>query len=634
MRRHSRFGLRVALREAPGPRRMSARGTLFRSRGMRRPGRRPPGPARGRRGPAGRSLDSAREAAPRLIGRAHRVRGRWVFDPARRRHGGTLELEWHGRHAPEDGDWCVAEVPPGGPAFLVEVFGAEDRPQWDDAAVASQFRLRTRFMHAVLEEAEACAPPAAAGLARREDLRGALVFTVDPADARDHDDALSIRPHEGGAHEVGIHIADVSHYVRPGRALDHEAERRGTSCYLPGGVIPMLPERLSAGLCSLVPGEDRFALSVFAVLAPDGALARFRFAETVVRSRHRLAYEEVQAVFDGTGDLPGEVTAALGALRDLARALRRRRFAHGALALETREARVEVDEIGYPVRIERRPHLESHELIEEFMLLANRIVGAEGARRRAGMLYRVHEAPSPHRLLELDAALRTLGLPRLGPDPDPATALQSLLAAGLDPAHRGLLHRMVLRALPRARYQERDFGHFGLAARGYCHFTSPIRRYPDLHNHRRVREWIRGRPGAAWDPLALAERAERCSAAEQIATDAEREAVKVKGLRHLEGRLGDHASGMITGLVPRGLFVELDDVPVEGFVRVGQDLDDDFTLDPSGARMTGRRTRRRFALGDTIEVTIARVDVPARECDLALVHARRPIRRRHRGRVR
>ncbi len=544
-----------------------------------------------------------------------------------------MELEWHGRHSPEHGDWCVAEVEPGGTAQLVELLGAEDRPEWDEAAIVSQFRLRSRFPRAVLEETAARHEPTAAEIARREDLRDRLIFTIDPHDARDHDDALSVRAAANGRLEVGVHIADVSHYVRRGSALDREAVRRGTSCYLPGGVVPMLPERLSADLCSLVPGRDRHALSVFAELDPDGTLQRYRFAETVIRSAHRLSYEEVQAAFDGAGDLDAGLLEALQTLRMLARRLRARRFEHGALAIEGQETKVEVDANGYPVRIERRVHLESHELIEEFMLLANRIVGQEGARRAAGVLYRVHEAPSPHRLLELDLALKALALPRLGPMPDPAKALQTLLATRLDPAHRALLHRMVLRSLPRARYQERDYGHFGLATREYCHFTSPIRRYPDLHNHRRVREWIRGQKPGAWDPVALAELGVQCSATEQTATDAEREAVRVKGLRHLEGRLGDRASGMITGLVPRGFFVELHDVPVEGFVRVGQDLDDAFTLDASGVRMTGRRSRKRFALGDTVEVTIARVDVPARECDLALVHPRRSSRRRHRGRV-
>jgi ribonuclease R len=555
-----------------------------------------------------------------------------VFDPARRWRGGPVELEWKGAHGPEEGDFCVAELPPGGPAFLIEILGADDRPEWDNPGVASQFRLRARFGRAALEGAAACRRVGAADLARREDLRDALVFTIDPADARDHDDALSVSAAGDGV-IVGIHIADVSHYVRRGSALDDEALLRGTSCYLPGGVVPMLPERLSADLCSLVPGEDRLALSVFAELDAAGELKRYRFAESVIRSRHRLSYEDVQACFDGAEDLDEDVRAALALLRPVASRLRERRFARGALALDAPETKVHVDAQGLPVRIERRAHLESHALIEEFMLLANQIVGQEGTRRSAGVLYRIHEPPSPMKLVDLDLALKTLGLPRLGAGPDPARALQGLLGVRLDDAHRGLVHRMVLRALMRARYLERDYGHFGLASRAYCHFTSPIRRYPDLHNHRRVREWIHGQRTAAWDPLALAELAVACSATEQNATAAEREAIRVKGLRHLEGRLGDRASGMIAGLVPRGFFVELHDVPVEGFVRVAHELDDDFTLDGAGVRLVGRRTRKRFTLGDTVEVIVARVDVPARECEFSLITPRRAQRRRQQGRV-
>jgi ribonuclease R len=228
--------------------------------------------------------------------------------------------------------------------------------------------------------------------------------------------------------------------------------------------------------------------------------------------------------------------------------------------------------------------------------------------------------------------LRALALPRLGSTEDPARALQALLHVSLDPPHRRLVHRLVLRSLARARYLASDVGHFGLATRGYCHFTSPIRRYPDLHNHRRVREWIRGRRSAAWDPIELEALAESSTGLEWNAAEAEREAVRAKGLRHLEGRLGEQASGIITGLIPQGFFVELDDSPVEGFVRIGSYLDDYFVLDPSGVRLVGRRTRRRFSLGDPVRVTIARVDVPGRECDLAIEVATRRLRRRHRGR--
>jgi ribonuclease R len=458
------------------------------------------------------------------------------------------------------------------------------------------------------------------------------VFTIDPEDARDHDDALSVRSLGHGRWEVGVHIADVSHYVAADSALDREAARRGTSCYLPGGVVPMLPERLSSDLCSLRPHEDRVCLTVFAVLDGDGALRSRRFAETVVRSGHRLTYPEVQRALDGGERFGRELQHAVETSMTLARALRRRRLAAGALDLDVPEVKAWVDAQGVPLRIERRPHLASHELVEEFMLLANRCVGEEGSRRESGMLYRIHESPQARKLTELDAMLRTLGLPRLGGVGEPARALQALLRVPLDPPHRRLVHRLVLRSLARARYLDRDFGHFGLATWEYCHFTSPIRRYPDLHNHRRVREWIQARRSAAWDPYALERLADDCSALEQIATEAEREAVKVKGLRALAARLGDRASGIIAGLIPQGLFVELDEPPVEGFVRIARELDDHFVLDPSGVRLIGRHTRRRFSLGDRVDVIVARVDVPARECDLAL--EMEPTRRGRRARRR
>ncbi|MGH7729995.1 MAG: VacB/RNase II family 3'-5' exoribonuclease, partial [Candidatus Eiseniibacteriota bacterium] len=489
-----------------------------------------------------------------------------------------------------------------------------------------------RYPKAVESEAEAHHPPGASERRGRLDLRGRLAFTIDPEDARDHDDALSVRSQGEGRWEVGIHIADVSHYVPSGSALDHEAGLRGTSVYLPGGVVPMLPERLSADLCSLRPDCDRLTLSVLAVLDGHGVLHGVRFEESVIRSRHRLHYGEVQDALEGRTILPRDLQQAIETLVALARALRARRRAAGALDLEVPEVKVWVDERGRPLRIERREHLESHELIEEFMLLANRCVGAEGARRASGLLYRVHDVPAERKIAELVRMLRALGLPSPGGGSDPARALQAILRVPLDPGRRRLLHRLVLRSLARARYHARDSGHFGLATREYCHFTSPIRRYPDLHNHRRVREWIRGRPTGAWDPHALEGLADQCSAREQDATEAEREAVKVKSLRFLEGRLGEEASGIITGFVPQGFFVELDDDPVEGFVRVGRDLDDQFTLDPAGVRMTGRRTRRRFALGDPVRVIVARVDVPARECDLALWVPERRRRRRHHGR--
>jgi ribonuclease R len=542
------------------------------------------------------------------------------------------ELHWKGQHAPEDGDWVVAEVPWEGAAHLVEVLGADDRPEWDDAAVASQFRLRIGFPRAALAEAKAFHEPDARELKGREDRRADLVVTIDPEDARDHDDAIAVKALGAGRHEIGIHIADVSWYVRPGSALDDEARLRGTSCYLPGGVVPMLPEQLSADLCSLRDGVDRLALSVFVTLDERGTLHEYRFAACVIRSRASLSYEQVQQALDGVQPLAGELQPIVETLMRLARALRARRFAVGALALESAEVKAVVDEHGRTLAMLRRPHLESHELIEEFMLLANRCVGDAASVRRSGVLWRVHEPPVIRKLAELDEVLRVLALPRLGHAGDPHKALQALLAVPLDPAKRRIVHRLVLRSLTRARYLERDLGHFGLATHEYLHFTSPIRRYPDLHNHRRVREWVLKAKDAAWDPHENSLLATECSAREQDATDAEREGTKVKGLRLLAGRLGDRASGSISGLVPRGLFVELDDPPVDGFVAVADQLDDRFDLDAAGVRLVGRRTRRRFTLGDPISVTIARVDVPARECDLALDEGESRRGRRSHGR--
>jgi ribonuclease R len=429
--------------------------------------------------------------------------------------------------------------------------GADDRPEWDDAAVASQYRLRVTFPSGALAEASGLHEPNPREIKAREDHRDDVVVTVDPSDARDHDDALGARSLGGGRHEVGVHIADVSWYVRPDSALDREARARGTSCYLPGGAVPMLPERLSGDLCSLREGVDRLALSVFATLDDGGRLHGYRFAATVIRSRARLSYERAQRALDGAEPLAEAIQHPLETLMQLARALRARRLAVGALQLESVEVKAVVDEHGETLALERRPHLESHELVEEFMLLANRCVGEAAALRGSGVLWRVHEPPPGRKLADLDETLRVLGLPRLPRHTeDPHRALQALLEVPLDPPKRRLVHRMVLRSLARARYLERDLGHFGLSTREYLHFTSPIRRYPDLHNHRRVREWIERARDQAWDPHETTALAAECSGREQDATDAEREATRVKGLRLLRGDSGSAYRVLSRGSCP------------------------------------------------------------------------------------
>jgi ribonuclease R len=577
------------------------------------------GPSRGR---------DSRARTPRgerHLGHVEWHRSRPHFVPARRVRLGRRPLALPPGTSVEAGDMVVAELfPDREDAVLVEVFGADDDPRLDDLAVASRHRLAKGFSRAAEQEAAQFAEPVYDAKAGRLDLRDRATFTMDPVDARDFDDALSWRPLEGGLVEVGIHIADVAHYVRAGGALDDDARERATSVYLAGGVVPMLPHELSSDLCSLVPGQGRLTLSVLAEMDARGGVTRYRLAEGFIESRARLSYQSGQAILDGDAQaraaVPAEVVRGLGELARIAERLREKRMRRGALDLDISETKAIVDDAGVPLDIVRRERLPTMELIEEFMLLANLLVGEEAERRNGPFLFRVHPPPSLAKLAALEVMLQALGLPRLGGEGGVAEALGRLLATQLAPEKKRLLHTLVLRTLARASYSESDAGHFGLAARGYCHFTSPIRRYPDLFNHRQVKEWLgQGATRRKAEEEDVAELALHTSGREQAAQEAERESTRVKALRFVQDRLGEEHEGIITGVVPPGVFVELEDVPVDGFVRVSSWIDDDFTMDEAGVRLQGRRSRRKFSLGDRLTVRIARVDLPARELELALV---------------
>lgn len=586
-----------------------------------RPGRRERRGTRPRRALHRRDGERARS-----LGRVERIGGALWFVPARRSGGRTRPLALAGARPPEPGDYVIAESAWDEPrAVLVEVLGGEDEPSWDNLSVLSRVGWPRTFQRASLEQAAHARPPAWPA-ADRADLRDRAAFTMDPADAADFDDALSWRDLGDGRAEVGIHVADVGHYVPAGTPLDADARARATSVYLPGQAVPMLPERLSSDLCSLRPGELRYTLSVLAVVSHEAEVLEARLVRGAIRSRARIAYEEGQAVLDGAPGPTPEVTKGLRALGELASRLTERRWRRGALDLETAEVKAEVDREGRPLGLRRRESLPAHHVVEEFMLLANQTVAERAWERSAPFLYRVHAPPPAEGLAALDAQLRALGLPRPGGGRDVAASLQALLAVRLPPPARRLVHQLVLRALSRAEYRHECAPHFGLALGRYAHFTSPIRRYPDLVNHRQVAGWIagdagRGGPeGEAWAQLAL-----HTTAQEQLAAEAEREAVRVKGLRWIAQHLGDELEGTVSGVVPRGLFIELDDPPLDGFCRVEDAFEDRFEMDDAGVRLVGRRTRRRFGLGDRLRVVVARVDVPARELDLALVvpHAAR-----------
>ncbi len=504
--------------------------------------------------------------------------------------------------------------------FLERLGEGMSDAETETRAVILKHDLRDAFPKAVLKEAErVAAEPLAAALPGREDFRDLAVFTIDGADAKDFDDAIHLRRLADGGLEVGVHIADVSHYVREGSALDREARVRGTSVYLPGRVLPMLPERLSNGVCSLVPGEDRLVLSVIARLTPEGEVEGFRLAKGVIRSRARLTYGEVEGFLAG-GSLPPAAAFLAEDLRDLfalTRRLRARREAEGAIFFDFPEVKVEFTPEGN-VHLVKVGEARARSLIEELMLLANRLVAKTLSERGLPALYRVHEDPSEDRFRELSEALIRLGY-RLG-EASPA-AYQRVLKEAEGRPEAPVVAMLLLRSLKLARYAEENLGHFGLAFRDYLHFTSPIRRYPDLVVHRVVKALIEGRLDEgrleAWR-ARFPQIAEEASVKEREAEAAERELAKYYQARWARAHLGEVFLGTVSGVQNFGVFVALEN-GVEGLVRLEALKDDFYVYDPEALALLGERTGKRIRLGDAMRVQIAAANPTARQVDLVPV---------------
>ena len=501
------------------------------------------------------------------------------------------------------------------------VLGKLSDPGVDVLAVAHGYGLPLDFPAEVTSAAERAATRGleepGAGRLDRTDL---LVFTIDPADAKDHDDALSVAEVGPGRWEVGIHIADVSHFVRPGDPVDAEALVRGTSVYLVDRTIPMLPAVLSGEVCSLVPDVDRLAVSLFVTLSADGQVHDRRYERTVVRSRYRLSYEEAEGVLTGSEGIAPEVDRALRTLDDLARGVRGRRVERGALDLDLPEARVVLDAQGLPTAIERVERLESHRLIEDFMVLANELVATDAESRPFPVLYRVHEPPSREGREEIGDLLMRLGRRMPSRKALKPRDVQQVLDSVRGRPEEHLVATVVLRAMERARYDPQNLGHFGLASSAYLHFTSPIRRYPDLVVHREVtRVLIDHQAPSRVDPAEMADLGVRTSERERAADEAERDSVALKKVEFMERHLGDEFDGRISGVVSFGFFVTLDEYFVEGLVHVNALTDDFYRLDDAAYALVGRRGNRRYRIGDRVRVQVSRVDKEARHVDFQLV---------------
>ena len=579
------------------------------------------------RSPVGRVIKILDRAHQTLVGTYRSSRSFGVVHPQSRKIAREVLVVQGEENGAGDGDVVVVRITAFGsgnmnPSGTIEtVLGKAGDPGVDVLAVIHGHGLPIDFPPEVERHADDVVARRRAdpgdGRIDRTDVHA---FTIDPADAKDHDDALSIRRLEKGRLEVGIHIADVSHFVQPGDPVDLEALRRATSVYLVDRVIPMLPHSLSTDACSLLPDVDRFAMSVFATLDASGVVQDARFERTRVRSRHKLSYEQAQDVLDSKLSIDTPTDQALADLAGLARVLRARREERGALDFDLPEARVVLGESGQPIEIQRVERLGSHRLVEDLMLLANEIVARRAEDAGLPVLYRVHEAPPKDKMLELQSFLTRLGLKTskgvVGPK-----ELQALLRKVHGKPEGRLVSTVILRAMSRARYAPLNLGHFGLAATHYTHFTSPIRRYPDLWLHRVLTHALIGKRPVpdSWGGEELDARADRCSTQERIAEAAERESVDLKKAEYMERHLGDEFTGTIAGVTSFGLFVLLDEVFVEGLVHVNSMMDDYYTFQEDSYRLVGERSRRTFRLGDRLAVRVSRVDKLERFIDFVLL---------------
>ncbi len=578
------------------------------------------------RNPNGRIIKVLNRAHPTVVGTFEKARRFGYVVPLNDRLFRDVLIPAGEEGEAKPGDIVVTRISVYGDRKLNSV-GTVDRvlgpisePGVDVLSILFGYGLDLEFPEEVEEAAQKIVEAKSRGASEsRVDRTSLHVVTIDPSDAKDHDDALSVEPVSDQVWEVGIHIADVSHFVEKGSPLDMEALRRGTSVYLVDRVVPMLPHVLSSDLCSLRPDVERAALSLFVTLDAEGCVRRHRFERTAIRSRHRLDYDQVQAVLSGDHSIDERTDGDLLLLARLARVLREKRVRRGSLDFDLPEARVILAGDGAPVDIQKVVQLESHRLIEDFMLLANETVAREAAKKELPIPYRIHEPPSPDRLEELRRFLGTLGHP-IGKKSVTPKDLQRILNQVEGKPEAALISTVILRSMARARYQAKNVGHFGLGAETYAHFTSPIRRYPDLMLHRVVvQALIEGDPiPENWGGESLDQASDRSSIREQLAAEAERDSVALKKAEFMEKHLGEEFPGTVSGVTAFGFFVLLDEYYVEGLVHVNSLMDDYYSLRESEYALIGERTGRRFRLGDPLRVTVSRVNRLERKIDFTL----------------
>ena len=497
-------------------------------------------------------------------------------------------------------------------------------------SILAEYDFPLDFPEAAEKEAAAIKKPTKKDLTNRRDFRDITTFTIDPADAKDFDDALSFRRLPNGHYEVGVHIADVSHYVRPGSAIDREAYDRGTSVYLVDRTIPMLPERLCNDLCSLNEGEDKLCFSAVFEMDDQATVHAQWFGKTVIRSDRRFAYEEAQQIIEtGEGPLKEEILS----LHKLASVLRNARFKAGAINFETQEVKFLLDENAKPIGVYIKESKEANWLIEEFMLLANRKVAEHvgSAPREAGktkshstkapaktFVYRIHDEPNPEKLNTFVEFVAKLGFKmKVGNRKALANSYNQLFSQIAGRGEEYMVDSIAIRTMAKARYSTDNIGHYGLGFPYYTHFTSPIRRYPDLMVHRLLQRYLDG--GASVDASEYEEFCNHCSLMEKRAADAERSSVKYKQAEYLSDKIGQIFPALISGVSKWGIYAEVEGNKCEGMIPIGSLKGDYYMLDEDNYQVIGRRTGHTYKLGDPVNIIVRKVDMLKKQIDFELV---------------
>lgn len=527
--------------------------------------------------------------------------------------------------------WSATQPYPWG--TLEEIIGPAGVHETEMRAIALSGGFHSNFPPGVVAEAEKLEKTGHAELSSvaeeeikagtRRDFRGVTTFTIDPADAKDFDDALSVRTLPNGNTEVGVHIADVSHFVRPGTPFDDEARNRATSVYLVDRTIPMLPEVLSNDLCSLNPNQDRLAVSAVFELDENAGIVSRSFGPTVIHSDKRFAYEEAQEVLDTN---EGPMLEELLTLRTLAWKIRDRRVKNGAIAFDTPEVKIKLDETGKPIAVLLKERKDTNLLIEDFMLLANVAVAEflteemKKANLTGATIYRVHDKPDGDRIETLGQFLKVLGyhLEMGAGGQVKGEAINDLLKQVEGKPEEYLIKVATLRSMSKAVYSTKNGGHFGLAFASYTHFTSPIRRYPDLIIHRLVKHYTVKAPFGKEAIAELDSLATHSSEREVSATEAERDSIKMKQVEFLSERIGEEFDAVISGVSDRGLYVELKETRAEGMIRIRDVGDDFYTYDEKRYRIVGERTKKEYALGDPIKVKLLAARIAEKELDFGI----------------